>query len=296
MCIIKEKGGAGMRILLTGGTGYLGQAVQRALIFQGCDLTVLARHRRGLMPESHFEPGDIRHVELDPLLARTDAVVHLVGIIEENPQTGQTFDVMHYEVTQRLVEAMVRHGVKRLIHMSALGTRASAQSRYHRSKWKAEQFIHGMDVESIILRPSLLFGGGAPFFVMIKNQCRLPVVPIPGDGKALFQPVARKDVAELIAQLVTADQYWGQTWEIGGPKRFSLNGLYRHVATTMGRHYLPLIHVPLGLMFSAARFGENLPKFPVSVDQLTMLNEPNVTDDTQWHQVIPEPSPLARDF
>ncbi len=285
-----------MRVLLTGGTGYVGQAVQKALVLHGHDVSVLARHKRNLIPEVLFEPGDIRSVDLNPLMARTDTVINLVGIIEEHPATGQTFDTMHYKVTKRLVESMVQNGVKRLIHMSALGTRPGAQSRYHRTKWKAEECIHDMNVESIILRPSLLFGGGSSFFIMIKNQCRLPVVPIPGDGSTLFQPVARSDVAELIARLVTTEQSWGQTWEIGGPKRFSLNALYRHVAASMGRQHLPLFHVPLALMFTAARFGENLPGFPVTIDQLTMLNEPNVTDDTRWHEIIAEPTPLANDF
>ncbi|MCL4495563.1 MAG: NAD(P)H-binding protein [Firmicutes bacterium] len=285
-----------MRVLLTGGTGYVGQAVQRALIHHGHDVTVLARHSHGLLPGVQFEKGDIRHVDLGALLADINVVVHLVGIIEEHPATGVTFDVMHYQVTKRLVDAMTQHGLGRLIHMSALGTRASARSHYHQSKWKAEEFVRHSNIGSIILRPSLLFGGGAPFFMMVRNQCRLPVVPVPADGETLLQPVARADVAELIARLVTTEQYWGQTWEVGGTKRFTMNELYRHVAATQGRRHVPLLHVPLGILFPMARLGENLPGFPITVDQLMMLNEPNITDDTRWHQVVEEVTPLDRDF
>ncbi|WP_053961132.1 complex I NDUFA9 subunit family protein [Sulfobacillus thermosulfidooxidans] len=285
-----------MRVFVTGGTGYVGQAVQQALLRHHHEISVLARHPSNLAVGAHFVAGDIRQVELTSVMQGFDVVIHLVGIIEEQRTKGITFDVMHYQVTKRLVDAMKHNGLPRLIHISALGTRENAPSRYHQSKWKAEQYIRQQGVNAIILRPSLLFGGGAPFFQMLKTQCHWPVVPIPGNGDTLLQPVARQDVAELIARLVDLPQYGGETWEVGGPTVFTLNDLYRHVAKTIGRKHLPLFHVPLPLLFAAARLGQNLPGFPVTVDQLFMLNEPNITEDTRWHQIIAHPTPLGTDF
>lgn len=285
-----------MRILVTGGTGYVGRAVQRALRDHHHEVTILARHPTIVSPGVRPVAGDIRDADLTSLMAGVDTVVHLVGIIEEKPAQGVTFDAMHYEVTRRVVQAMMQSGCQQLIHVSALGTREDAHSHYHRSKWKAEQFIRNSQVKFMILRPSLLFGGGAPFFHMMKNQCRWPVVPVPGTGETLLQPVARIDVAELIAHLVDVSECRGETWEIGGPESLTLNALYRRVAAVNGRDQLPLFHIPLGILLTTARLGQNVPGFPVTVDQLLMLNEPNVTHDTRWHQFIPHPAPLGHDL
>ncbi len=284
-----------MRILLTGGTGYLGQAVLQALHRHHHEVTVLARH----CPDNSTVPclaGNIATMDLAGAVREVDAVVHLVGIIQENPSRGITFEQMHSRVTLRLVQAMQAEGAARLIYVSALGTRASASSRYHQTKWIAEQEVRDYPGPWTILRPSLLFGGGAPFFQTLKSQALWPAVPVPGAGTTLFQPVARMDVAEVIAQLLGTGEGIGAIWEMGGPKRFTLNALYRQAALSAGHPQVSLIHIPMGAILLAARMGQGLPGFPVSVDQLLMLAEANITDDDRWRHLVPEVHAMGLDL
>ncbi len=285
-----------MRILITGGTGYLGQAVEQALHRHHHDVTLLARRCPAAAGVEGCVAGDISTADLSRLFQGFDGVVHLVGIIQEHPSQGITFDKIHRQATKRVVDAIARAGVPRLVHMSALGTREGAASQYHLTKWQAEQYVRASSSQWTILRPSLLFGGGSPFFATLESQVRWPLVPVPGSGKTLFQPVARDDVAELVAQLVEGSQAAGQTWEVGGPDRYSLNALYRRVGLAVGRDNLSLAHIPLGALMLAARLGQNVPGFPVSVDQLLMLNEPNITSDERWRQLVPEARKMGTDL
>jgi NADH dehydrogenase len=235
-------------------------------------------------------------MDLAAAVKETDAVVHLVGIIQEYPSRGITFEEMHSRVTERLVQTMKETGDSRLIYISALGTKAHAVSRYHQTKWEAEQKVRAYPGPWTILRPSLLFGGGAPFFATLKSQSKWPAVPVPGSGTTLFQPVARTDIAELIAQLLDTGEGIGETWEAGGPKRYTLNALYRQAGLSVGRHHVSLVHIPMAAILLAARLGQNLPGFPVSVDQLLMLAEPNTTDDVRWRQLVPSAEPMGLDL
>jgi NADH dehydrogenase len=222
-----------------------------------------------------------------------EAVIHLVGIIREMPQSGITFEWMHVGATERVLVAMRATGISRLIHMSALGTRRAASSQYHRTKWEAEQLVRAADgVKSTILRPSLMFGGSPPFFEMLQTLAQLPRVPVPGDGRTLFQPVSVHDVATLIARTLPDDAAYDLTLEIGGPDRFTLNQLFDGMAMRIGRPHPPKIHLPLGMVGAVARLSSILP-VPITPDQLAMLTEPNVTDDDTWHRWVPAPATFA---
>jgi NADH dehydrogenase len=126
---------------------------------------------------------------------------------------------------------------------------------------------------------------------------RLPVVPVPGSGTALFDPVARRDVAALLAALVADGAAAGRVFEVGGPQRYSLDALIDHVARVGGREGpVPKWHVAVGLLRTVAAMLEGQPQFPLTTDQLAMLNLPNITDDQTWHQYVPEPVPLGSDL
>lgn len=283
--------------MVTGGTGYVGQAVQEALLAEGHEVKVLAR--RGPVQEGvRLVPGDIRTMDLTDPVEGADAVVHLVGIIRPRVAEGVTFAKMHPEVTERVIRTMATTGITRLIHMSALGTRPRARSLYHRSKWMSEELVRGsFPIDYTILRPSLMFGGGAPFFQMLADGARMPLTPVPGDGQTVFQPVYRGDVARLIVRcLDNPDQSVGKTFEVGGPQRFTLNQLYDRVGKSLGRPHLAKIHLPTGLLSGMARLGENIPWFPVTADQLQMLQEPNFTDDDAWLELAGPATAMGNDF
>ena len=240
-----------MNIVVTGASGYIGDAVVTELVRQGHRVKGVSRHKPQSLPSGvNWAAGDIRDMDLVTVFEGADAVVHLVGIIREIPARQVTFEMMHVGVTERVVVAMGAARVERLIHMSALGTRAQAVSRYHRTKWEAEQLVRSIPaLHSTILRPSLVFGGPAPFFELLTTLAKLRRVPVPGSGHTLFQPVARLDLGLLIARVLSDEISDHATLEMGGPDRFTLNQLIDVMAKKIGRPTPPQIA-------PAARIGE----------------------------------------
>lgn len=286
-----------MHVVVLGGTGYVGQGLLPSLLHEGHRVRVIARRPLGLLGTSVIR-ADARTVDWQEVLVDTDAVINLIGIIREHRETGATFSGIHVDLLERLLGAMGTCGVHRLIHLSALGSRPGAVSIYHQTKWAAEQLIHqAPGLSFTILRPSLLFGGGSPFFETLAKIAGTPLgALIPGRGESLFDPVFRGDVARMVvAALADPDGTRGQTFEIGGPQRLSLNALIDHVADVKGLGPVAKRHLPLPWLVRLARLGQDFGRFPVTVDQLVMLGENNVTDDDRWHHWV-SPSPLGTDL
>jgi NADH dehydrogenase len=286
-----------MRVAVTGASGYVGRAVVAALVAEGHEVVAVSRHPR-LGDPGHGLGLDVVSDDLRPAFSSADAVVHLVGIIREQPDAGVTFERLHVEATQRVLDAVRQSNVSRLVHMSALGTSARGGSAYFETKWRAEEAVRGAWPSATIVRPSLMFGGGADFFKTLAGLARNPVVPVPGDGRTPFDPVARADVARALALIVSDDGAQGGTFEIGGPERFTLNQLIDRVGqAAFGRRPpLPKFHMPLRALRPLVAFGERVPAFPLTRDQLDMLGIPNTTNDTRWHRWVPDPQRLDRDL
>ena len=217
-----------MKIFLAGGTGFIGGHVRRELLRKGHEIRLLV-HRRGDGTEAGVEQveGDITHLgTFAGILEGCDATINLVGIIREFPAKGVTFERLHVEATGAMVAAAREAGVGRYLQMSALGTRPDATSRYHRSKYRAEEQVRAAGLDWTILRPSIVFGPRDGFVNILAGQIRsLPAVPVIGDGAYRIQPISADDVARCFADALELPGTVGQTFELCGPDRLTYNDM-----------------------------------------------------------------------
>jgi uncharacterized protein YbjT (DUF2867 family) len=287
-----------MKVFLTGGTGFVGREVVRQLHSAGHTIRLLTRTRSGASGTGEFletYPGDITNpASLDGALEGFDAVIHLVGIISEVGDAS--FENIHIRGTRSILAAAKRSGVSRFIHMSALGTRENAVSRYHQTKWAAEEAVRHSGLESTVFRPSLIYGQGDQFINLFARLVRLsPVVPLLGRPGALLQPVAVESVARAFVGALTRPASISGTYDLCGAKRMTLRELVEAIETAMGRRRWN-VQVPMPVARVQASFLEwfypalfkKAP--PLNRDQLQMLQEDNIGDPEPANQLFDLPA------
>jgi NADH dehydrogenase len=218
-------------------------------------------------------------------VAGCSAVIHLVGIIREVGR--DTFKRVHVQATRNVIEACREHGVQRLLHMSALGTRENARSRYHRSKWRSEELVRESGLEATIFRPSVIFGKGSALVLQLRDLVvNWPVVPVIGDGMRLTQPVWVEDVASCFVSALDSANTVGQTYELGGPETLGFEQMLDLIAEGEELETIK-IHLPIWLMKPVTAVLSRLSsRFPLTADQLAMLTEDNVCDIEPMRQTF----------
>ncbi len=265
-------------ILVTGGTGFLGRPVCRALIARGHLPRLLVRAgSEDRIPEdirraSRVTPGDVTSREFVENAAQsTKAIVHLAGIIREFPARGITFEKVHVDATRHAVHAAKAWGIPRFVHVSALGAAAGGPGRYFDSKGRAEEIVRRSGLSWTIFRPSGIFGPGDRFFAELgKAVRRAPFLPVPGDGKFLLQPVFVGDVAKGIVDCLDRPDTERRAFDVGGPERFTYGELVDRIAAAAGIR-VRKVHVAVPAIRRAARFLSRFEKFPLTNDMLDVL-------------------------
>ncbi len=264
-----------MKVLVTGGTGFVGPHVVHALRARETPVRALvrdpARATRLTAWGVELARGDVT----DPASLRAacegvDAVIHLVAIIRGRPED---FERVMSQGTRNVVEAAQEAGVRRFVLASALGLdeRTKDAVPYFAAKWEMERAVRESPLEDVILRPSFVFGrdgGVLPTFVRLARFA--PVTPIIGPGTQRLQPIWIEDLAEQYALAVTEQAAAGRTFELGGPEAVSWNEFWARLKRALGVRR-PSVHVPFGAMRLQATLTERLPGAPVTRDQLTML-------------------------
>lgn len=270
-----------MRVLVTGGSGFVGQAVARQLLADGHDVVVGSRGGDGVEGARgvRLDVTDFGSVQRAFGDVQPEGVVHLVGIIAEVKKRGQTFERVHFEGTRNVLAATAPG--TRYVHMSALGARPDSKSRYSSTKGRAEQIVQGSHLTWTIFRPSLIFGPGDDFFGrVLKNLVSQgPIVPVIGDGSFLFRPVSVEDVALAFSRALATSASVGQTYDLTGPVEYRFDDLLRLELSALGKKK-PLVNVPLALMNLAVPAMQILPTPPITRDQYAMLLEGNTADPT----------------
>ena len=209
-------------------------------------------------------------------------VVHLSGIIEQKPNRGQTFERVHHLCVKKLTIAARQAGVKRWIHMSALGARPDAPAEYHRTKFKGEQHVRASGLDWTIFRPSLIHGPGGEFMQMVAGFWRKmlpPFVPYFADG--VFgtqggrdvQPVWVEDVARAFVKAIEVDQSIGEIYPMGGADAMDWPTMYRTVKQHLkGAKPKPVVGFPAW----KAKLIAGWPGVPFNIDQVHMAMEDSV--------------------
>jgi uncharacterized protein YbjT (DUF2867 family) len=275
-----------MKVFVTGGTGYIGQAVVRALINRSHQVRLLQRPmtEREVPFPVEVVKGDLFDSQvLEQACHGMDAVIHLVGIIRERPRQGVTMHRIHVDGTTAVVSAAKHAGVERFIHMSALGARENATSAYHRSKWASEQTVRHSKRLFTIFRPSVVFGeggSGSNFVGLLRNLvASTPIVPMIGDGQFPLQPVSVETVAQAFASALETERSIGKVYELGGPDVLTYHDILVRIAYQLNKP-LRTFSISIGVMRRLVPILQHFPSFPLTVDQLTMLLEGNACSDT----------------
>jgi NADH dehydrogenase len=262
-------------VLVTGGTGFVGPAVVRALLAAGQEVRVLEREpgRAAAAGLTGVEAvtGDMTEADgLRRAVEGVEAVVHLVAIIAGKPEE---FERVMEQGTRDLVAAAKEAGVRRFVLMSALGVTEETNDLvpYYRAKWELERIVQASGLEYVIFRPSFVFGPGGAALQQFRKIAKLaPVTPIVGPGTQRLQPIWIEDVGAYFAAGVARPEAANRTFEIGGPDVVTWNEFWDRLKRALGIRR-PSIHLPFGLMRVQAVVLERLPRPPVTRDQLKML-------------------------
>ena len=265
-----------MRVLVTGGTGFVGPAVVRSIVVAGHDVRALARSRasgsNAAALGAEVVEGDMTDAaSLRIAVQGVDAVVHLVAIRQGR---AEQFERIMVGGTRDLLAAAKEVGVARFVQMSALGVTEETKDLvpYYGAKWEEELLVAGSGLPYVMFRPSFIFGPEGGILSTFRKIAKVaPVTPIPGAGTQRIQPIWIDDLAAYFAQSLTKAEATNRTFELGGPDTVTWNEFWERLKRAL-RVRRPSIHMPMALMRANALVTERLPgNIPLTRDLLKML-------------------------
>jgi NADH dehydrogenase len=275
---------AGGVVLVTGGTGFVGERVVHALRAEERPVRCLVRDRsRAKRLEAWgcgLADGDVTDAaSVRAAATGCEAIVHLVAIIQGAPED---FRRVMIDGTREVVEAAKAAGSRRFLLMSALGVseQTGELTPYYHAKWTMEETVRESGLEHVIFRPSFVFGPGGGAITEFSRLVRiLPAIPVVGSGERRLQPIFVDDVATFVARAVDLPEAANRTFELAGPEAVTWNEFWDRLAAALGKKRRK-VHLPVGLLRAQAAVMEKLPKPLVTRDQLTMLEAgDNVCDE-----------------
>jgi NADH dehydrogenase len=272
-----------MRVIVVGGSGFIGSYLCRELKQRGHSVTALSRSPgNDRLPNGvskamgNVTAYDSMHDAFDGM----DVAVNLVALSPLFKPSGgdEMHDRIHRQGTENVVRACEEHGVSRLVQMSALGADPQGETAYIRAKGQAEDAVKNSSLDWVIFRPSVVFGEGGEFVSFTKKLAPPYVTPLPGGGKTRFQPIWVEDLVPMLADACEGDQHVGQTYEIGGPEKLTLAEVAEVIHGAEGRS-VTVVPVPMALAGVGLSVAGKVPGFPMGADQYRSLKFDNTTAD-----------------
>lgn len=274
-------------LLITGATGYIGRHLVARLVAQGERPRCLVRNPQSaasVLPAAkvEFVQGDTTQAAtLQVAVAGVDTIVHAAFITADRKARSRSFYAdTNVQGTANLIAAAKTAGVQRIIEISGLGTRPDRPGTYMQGRYLSEKMLIDSGLNWTIIRPSVLFGKGAPFVSGLTDLLRsAPVVPLIGGGKMLFQPIYVEDVVTVITRVLENPETTSRKiYTIGGPEYYSFTQVFDLLLKTLGKAR-PKIYAPLPLVAIAAAVMEAiLPKPPLTKAAMTLFSFDNTTD------------------
>jgi uncharacterized protein YbjT (DUF2867 family) len=274
------------QVLLIGGTGFVGSHLSRELLAQNYSVVIAKRSNSpskyminpGAKVITHHDFSEMGIRELLAHVSKDAVVINLVGVLhakQEDPY-GPEFLEAHVNLPAYIISGMKFLGMKRYLHMSALGADADGPSMYLRSKGDAEDMVRNSGLDFTIFRPSVIFGKDDQFINMFGNlQKYFPMMPL-GGAKAIFQPVSVDDVSKVFVQSIAMPQTIHQTLDLCGPRVYTLAQIVQFAAKRQGVSR-PIIQLPSWAAYLQASLLEFMPGPKImSRDNLASMKAANV--------------------
>lgn len=274
-------------ILLIGGNGFVGRVLAAQLQLAGHSVLIPTSHlvaarELRMLPKVHVEEANIHEFDvLQNLCSRikpNGAVINLVGVLHDKPAKpyGDVFKAAHVDLPKNIITAMQLHGLKRYLHMSALGADSQGPSMYQRSKGDGEATVKASNLGWTIFRPSVIFGAQDQFINLFSKLTKLfPAMPL-ANHQAQFQPVSVEDVATAFVKSLSMPQTIHQSYDLVGPRVYTMKEIVEFAARK-AKTSCAIIPVPAFVGYLQALAFEFLPG-PVlmSRDNIASMQLPNV--------------------
>ena len=273
-------------ILLIGGNGFVGRVIAAQLQLAGYSVLIPTGHLAAarelrMLPKVHVEDADIHDFdELQSLCGRIDkngAVINLVGVLHDKPAQpyGKVFKAAHVDLPKNIITAMQLHGLKRYLHMSALGADSNGPSMYQRSKGDGEAAVKASNLDWTIFRPSVIFGAQDQFINLFSKLTKLfPAMPL-ANHQAQFQPVSVDDVASAFVKSLSMPQTIHKSYDLVGPTVYTMKEIVEFAARR-AKTSCAIIPVPAFVGYLQALAFEFLPgPTLMSRDNIASMQLPN---------------------
>lgn len=290
-----------MNILVTGADGFIGRHLVAALLTRGHQVIGAVRCPKRF---AHYFPT-LTCIRIDftqaqtveewtPRLVGIEAVVNAVGIFTEHGV--QTFEAIHAAAPRALFTACACAGVQRVIQISALGADPDARSRFHLSKRTADDYLASLDLDWVIVLPSLVFGPGGQSASLFTMLAAMPLLLVPGKGCQRVQPVYLDDLVKAIADLLEPGAARRYRMAAVGPTPISLSEFLATLRSALGLPPTRALPIPMALLHAAAALGERLHLPMLSREALEMLERGNTASVEAITHLLGHPPRSTSEF